>query len=76
MIGVAQHLAEDAAAHSKPIVVCPPLCSFNSATVATEQGMHQAFALSVECDQHTADALDTLIEVLGWPTLVVRSGGE
>jgi hypothetical protein len=76
-IAMAQQCADDAG----DVVFCPPIAGFRPAAErkvwqAAEQDMHEAFALSVECDKHAQEARKTLELILGPATVVVASGGE
>jgi len=68
--------ARRAANNPKPVVFCPPVATFAPTGKAREQDLLEAPALSVELDQHPRAALEELERVLGFATLVVRSGGE
>ena len=68
--------ARRAAQFPKPVVFCPPLCTFANQDQAREQDILQGLALSVECDQHPQKARQLLECLLGPPTAVVKSGGR
>jgi RecA-family ATPase len=65
-----------AANHPRKIVFCPPIAVFGNNKNAQEGNILEGLALSVECDQRAREARETLEEILGPATLVVRSGGE
>src|SRR5262249_36480410 len=75
LIEAAEDDARRAANDSKPVVFCPPVATFMPTGKAREQDLLEAPALSVELDQHPRAALEGLTRILGFPTLVVRSGG-
>ncbi len=60
---------------TRPVVVCPPICTFGSGK-ADEKNLLEGLVLSVELDERPKDALAVLRPVIGPPTLVVESGGE
>jgi hypothetical protein len=66
----------EAANHSTPLVFCPPIATFFTATRARTEDLANGVALSVECDHHPAAALASLTHLLGAPTITVASGGE
>jgi len=70
--------ARRAANNPKPVVFCPPIATFapDAKGRAREQDLFEAPAFSVELDQNPRAALATLERLLGFATLVVRSGGE
>src|SRR5262249_21642075 len=76
LIDAALDDARRAATCPKPVVFCPPIATFVPTGKAREQDLLEAPALSVELDQQPRVALEKLTHVLGFPTLVVRSGGE
>jgi hypothetical protein len=76
LIDAAEDDARRAANNPKPIVFCPPMAVFAPTGRAREQDLLEAPALSVELDQHPRAALEGLERLLGFATLVVRSGGE
>ena len=53
----------------------PPLAVFNNKDHAREEDIALGLVLSVECDRTPHDARRQLEDLLGPPTLVVRSGG-
>jgi len=67
--------ARRAANDPKPVVFCPPVATFAPTGRAREIDLFEAPVLSVELDQHPRDALERLEHLLGFATLVVRSGG-
>jgi hypothetical protein len=75
LIEVAIDVARRAAQAPRPVVFCPPIAVFASATSATEKDLIAGLALSVECDQRPGEARDTLERLLGPPTVAVLSGG-
>jgi hypothetical protein len=68
--------ARRAAQSPKPVVFCPPLCTFVNKEHAREQDILEGFALSVECDNHPQEARQKLEALLGPATVVVTSGGR
>jgi len=76
LIEAAEDDARRAANDPKPVVFCPPIAVFVPTGKAREEDLLEAPALSVELDQHPRAALEELTRILGFPTLVVRSGGE
>lgn len=68
--------ARRAAQSPKPVVFCPPLCTFVNKEHAREQDILEGLALSVECDSHPQKACQTLEALLGPATAVVKSGGR
>ncbi|MFO1037304.1 MAG: phage/plasmid primase, P4 family [Geminicoccaceae bacterium] len=76
VVTMATQIAERAVAATRPVVVCPPIATFSSAAVASEKALLEGLTLSVELDDHAADAVGMLRAILGAPTLVVASGGE
>ena len=75
VISVAAKLAEEAAASSRPVVVCPPLATFSRTGKADEKHLLEGLVLSVEMDERAPEAVAKLRAVIGPPTLVVESGG-
>jgi hypothetical protein len=70
-------IADDArrvAQFPKPVVFCPPLCTFAYKEQAREQDIFEGLALSVECDAHPQQARQVLEALLGPPTVVANSG--
>src|SRR5262245_9027219 len=66
-----------AANDPKPDGLCTPIATFMPTTgKAREIDLLEAPALTVELDQHPRRALEGLTQLLGFPTLIVRSGGE
>jgi hypothetical protein len=76
VIEAAEDDARRAANDPKPVVFCPPIATFLPTGKAREQDLLEAPAFSVELDQNPRTALATLESLLGFATLVVRSGGE
>jgi hypothetical protein len=76
LIDVAEDDARRAANVGKGVVFCPPLAVFSNKDRAREQDILAGLVLSVECDQRPREAILKLKEILGPPTLVVRSGGK
>lgn len=74
-LDVAQDVARRAAQHPRKVVVCPPMAAFRDEKRAREEDIVQALALSVDCDTHPNAGWARLEEILGSPTVVVRSGG-
>jgi hypothetical protein len=56
-------------------VFCPPIATFKTKDRASEADVHQALALSVECDAQPREARERLEALLGPATVVVTSGG-
>jgi hypothetical protein len=75
LVEVAVDDARRAAQYPKPVNFCPPLATFTNKVQATQEDLLEGFAISVECDEHPRAALATLEEILGPPTVVVKSGG-
>lgn len=57
-------------------VFSPPVCTFKKLYSATESNLAEGLAISIECDEDAQQALETMREILGPPTLVVASGGR
>jgi hypothetical protein len=76
LMEAAEDDARRAANDPKPVVFCPPVATFAPTGKAREQDLLEAPALSVELDQHPRASLEGLERLLGFATLVVRSGGE
>jgi AAA domain len=76
LLEVVEDDARRAAQDPKPIVFCPPIAVFSNKDKAREQDILLGLALSVECDQHPREALETLECLLGPATIVVASGGK
>ncbi len=68
--------ANRCAAAATRVVCCPPIATFEGADRATEAGLLNGLALSVECDRKPAAARLRLEGLLGPATVVVESGGE
>ena len=68
--------ARRAAYDPKPVVFCPPVAVFAPTGKAREIDLLEAPAFSVELDQRPRAALEELERLLGFATLVVRSGGQ
>ena len=68
--------ARRAAQFPKPVVFCPPLCTFVNREQAREQDILEGMALSVECDAHPQQARQVLEALLGPATVMVKSGGR
>jgi hypothetical protein len=68
--------ARRAAQFPEPIVFCPPTCVFGNKDNAREQDVLAGLVLSVECDRSPHNARRQLEDLLGLPTVVVRSGGQ
>jgi hypothetical protein len=73
---VAEDDARRAANNPQPAVFCPPICTFTDDKRAAEKNIAEGLALSVECDDHPAQALAILEDILGPPTVSVLSGGK
>jgi hypothetical protein len=76
LMAAAEDDARRAANHPQPVVFCPPVATFLPTGHAGEDDLLEGIALSVELDQNPGAALATLEHLLGFATLVVRSGGE
>jgi hypothetical protein len=76
LMAAAEDDARRAANHPQPMVFCPPVATFLPTGHAGEADLLEGVALSVELDQKPRAALATLERLLGFATLVVRSGGE
>jgi hypothetical protein len=76
LIDVAEDDARRAANCPKPVVFCPPIAVFANKDHAREQDVAAGLALSVECDVRPRDACFVLEQLIGPPTIVVRSGGK
>src|SRR5262249_35348557 len=76
LVDAAEDDARRAAQHPRPLVFCPPVATFISTDHAREIDLLEGPALLVELDQNPRAALATLEHLLGFATLVVRSGGE
>jgi hypothetical protein len=73
---VVARMAEAAADAARPVVVCPPVCTFAARTGAAEADLSEGLALTVDCDTVDPDvARPALGAVLGPPTVAVASGG-
>ena len=76
VVDVAEDHARRAANNPKPVVFCPPICTFLTGKRAREKDIAEGLALSVECDSHPEQAQIILEGVLGPPTVSVLSGGK
>ena len=72
---VAEDIAHRAAQDPKPVVFCPPLCTFQNKKGAGEADLAEGYTLSVECDENPEAARAKLEPLLGPVTVAVRSGG-
>ena len=72
---VAEDIARRAAQDPKPVVFCPPLCTFREKKGAGEADLVEGYTLSVECDENPEAARAKLEPLLGPVTVAVRSGG-
>jgi P4 family phage/plasmid primase-like protien len=75
VIDAAVVLAKEALGSKRPVVVAPPIATFNGGR-ARERDLLEGLALSVELDERPQVSLVALRGVLGPPTLVVASGGS
>src|SRR5689334_16096853 len=75
VVAAAVKLAGEALEPKRPVVVCPPIATFNGGR-AREADLLEGLVLSVELDERAAEAVAKLRAVLGPPTLVIASGGE
>ncbi|WP_170118227.1 DUF3987 domain-containing protein [Phreatobacter oligotrophus] len=77
----AAEMAEATATKAEPAVFCPPLCVFGNQRkedgmpFAGESNIAEAPVLSIELDENPDTGLWRVIEVIGVPTVLVRSGG-
>jgi hypothetical protein len=76
VVDVAVDDARRAANNPKPVVFCPPICTFATDKRATEKDIVEGLALAVECDRHAEGAQAILECVLGPLTISVLSGGR
>jgi hypothetical protein len=76
VISKAAALATEAANAPEPIVFCPPVAVFRDDASAAADNLAEGMALSVDCDEAPANARETLVRLLGPPTVEVESGGE
>jgi hypothetical protein len=75
VIDSAFKLAADALEPTQSVVVCPPIATFSSGK-ADEKNLREGLVLSVELDERAAQALATLRQVIGPPTIVLASGAS
>jgi hypothetical protein len=80
VIDAAEDICRRAANAPEPVVCCPPLALYassdpNSQWRAREPDLLIGPALSIELDAHPRAALGKIVNVLGPPTVIVRSGG-
>jgi hypothetical protein len=75
LVDLAENNARTAAQAAKAVVFAPPLAIFNNRDKAREADILEGLVLSVECDEHPQQARQTLEQLLGRPTVAVRSGG-
>jgi hypothetical protein len=76
LMEAAEDDARRAANHPKPVVFCPPVAVFAPTGRAREIDLLEAPAFSIELDKNPRTALEGLQRLLGFATLVVRSGGQ
>jgi hypothetical protein len=78
LVDIAENDARRAANNPIPAVFCPPIAVFNGTENwrARQADLFKGLVLSVECDQQPDAARNTLEEILGPATAVVRSGGQ
>jgi len=73
------NVAEWAANYKTPGVFCPPVASFKppekGVTRTRNEDLVEGYVCSIECDERASEALTTLRNVVGQPTLVHASGG-
>jgi hypothetical protein len=67
--------AQKAAAHEVPAVFCPPIATFKDSYHAREEDLDEGPVITVECDENPKAALMKLGVVIGYPTLLLESGG-
>ena len=67
--------ATAAANAPEPVVLCPPICTFNNSSTATEAYVANGLVLSVEIDSGAAAKLTKLEAIIGPATETVVSGG-
>jgi P4 family phage/plasmid primase-like protien len=75
VVNTACRAATSAANNNEGVVFCPPVTTFTDRVRATKLHMAEGIALSVDCDQAPEQAVARLVNLLGVPTIVVRSGG-
>ncbi len=75
LIEVCEDDARRAAQNPKPVVFCPSLGVFGTKVSAAEDNILEGLVITVECDAHPQEARETLEQLLGPATIVVRSGG-
>jgi hypothetical protein len=76
LVDKAYSCAKRAAKSGDKIVFCPPVATFTNKDHAREEDLAEGLVLSIECDKHAQEACNKLQELLGPPTIVVKSGGE
>ncbi|HUZ74545.1 MAG TPA: hypothetical protein VMU87_16290 [Stellaceae bacterium] len=57
-------------------VFCPPVATLTNDEHAREEDIAEGLAISVECDQHPAEARTKIEHLLGRATIAMGSGGE
>ena len=75
LIESAYQFAFKAANAPEPAVFAPPVATFTHEWRARLDDLANGLSLSVECDEHPKQALETLTLYLPAPTFVVESGG-
>ena len=68
--------ATQAAEWPKPVVFCPPIVTFISSKDAKTDNILEGVAISFDCDASPVPARESIVAVLGEPTVTVASGGE
>jgi hypothetical protein len=76
LLNVAEDDARRAAQAPFPVVFCPPPCTFKNEHRAKEEDVAEGLVITAELDRQPGQAREKLIEILGVPTLEVKSGGR
>ena len=71
----AADLAWAAAAAPEKVLFAAPLCTFKTRENAAEKNVAEGLAISLELDDHPERGREKAEDLLGPPTLVVKSGG-
>jgi hypothetical protein len=75
LIDAAAERATRCARHPSRVVFAPPIATFRNTANASADNLAATFAISVECDVRPQEAVASLSEIIGPPTIVVASGG-
>jgi putative DNA primase/helicase len=75
VIDAAEEIANRAARDPGPVNFCPPLAIFTNEDYARQEDIAAGLVITVECDSQPNSALDTLRQIIGEPTVIVKSGG-